>query len=198
MEQEHKKAALEAILFAMGDSVELDRLAAAIEETPEETRLLLTQMKEEWEAQQRGVCLVEYEGAFQMCTRGDLYEYLIRVAKTPKKYALTDTLLETLSIIAYKQPVTRLDVEKIRGVNSDHAISRLVEFELVMELGRLDAPGRPLLFGTTEQFLRTFGVKSLEELPRLNELKLQEFRAEAEEEAKEMSSEGTVESGEEA
>ena len=190
MEQEHKKAALEAILFAMGDSVELDRLAAAIEETPEETRLLLTQMKEEWETQQRGVCLVEYEGAFQMCTRGDLYEYLIRVAKTP--------LLETLSIIAYKQPVTRLDVEKIRGVNSDHAISRLVEFELVMELGRLDAPGRPLLFGTTEQFLRTFGVKSLEELPRLNELKLQEFRAEAEEEAKEMSSEGTVESGEEA
>ena len=181
MEQEHKKAALEAILFAMGDSVELDRLAAAIEETPEETRLLLTQMKEEWEAQDRGVCLVEYEGAFQMCTRGDLYEYLVRVAKTPKKYALTDTLLETLSIIAYKQPVTRLDVEKIRGVNSDHAISRLVEFEL-------DAPGRPLLFGTTEQFLRTFGVKSLEELPRLNEMKLEEFRAEAEEEVREMNS----------
>ena len=186
MEQEHKKAALEAILFAMGDSVELDRLAAAIEETPEETRLLLTQMKEEWEAQDRGVCLVEYEGAFQMCTRGDLYEYLVRVAKTPKKYALTDTLLETLSIIAYKQPVTRLDVEKIRGVNSDHAISRLVE--LVTELGRLDAPGRPLLFGTTEQFLRTFGVKSLEELPRLNEMKLEEFRAEAEEEVREMNS----------
>ena len=184
MEQEHKKAALEAILFAMGDSVELDRLAAAIEET----RLLLTQMKEEWEAQDRGVCLVEYEGAFQMCTRGDLYEYLVRVAKTPKKYALTDTLLETLSIIAYKQPVTRLDVEKIRGVNSDHAISRLVEFELVTELGRLDAPGRPLLFGTTEQFLRTFGVKSLEELPRLNEMKLEEFRAEAEEEVREMNS----------
>lgn len=183
MEQEHKKAALEAILFAMGNSVELDRLAAAIEETPEETRLLLTQMKEDWEAEKRGVCLVEYEGAFQMCTRGDLYEYLIRVAKAPKKYALTDTLLETLSIIAYKQPVTRLDVERIRGVNSDHAISRLVEFELVMELGRLDAPGRPLLFGTTEQFLRTFGVSSLEDLPELTPVEVEEFREQAEQEA---------------
>lgn len=189
MEQEQKIAALEAILFAMGDSVELDRLAAAIEETPEETRRLLERMQESWKEEKRGVCLVEYEGAFQMCTRGDLYEYLIRVAKAPKKYALTDTLLETLSIIAYKQPVTRLDVEKIRGVNSDRAISRLVEFGLVTELGRMDAPGRPLLFGTTEQFLRTFGVKSLEELPRLNEMKLEEFRAEAEEEIQEMNAE---------
>ena len=186
MEEEQKKAALEAILFVMGDSVELDRLAAAVGETPEKTRGLLEQMKECWEKEKRGVCLVEYEGAFQMCTRGELYEYLIRVAKAPRKYALTETLLETLSIVAYKQPVTRLDVERIRGVNSDHAISRLVEYGLVMELGRLDAPGRPLLFGTTEQFLRTFGVKSLEELPQLNEIKLEEFRAEAEEEVREM------------
>ena len=102
--------------------MELDRLAAAIEETPEETRLLLTQMKEDWEAEKRGVCLVEYEGAFQMCTRGDLYEYLIRVAKAPKKYALTDTLLETLSIIAYKQPVTRLDVFRQTVCTSDMTI----------------------------------------------------------------------------
>ena len=194
MQEEHKKAALEAILFAMGDSVELDRLAAAIEETPEETGRLLARMKESWEKENRGVCLVEYEGAFQMCTRGDMYEYLIRVAKAPKKYALTETLLETLSIVAYRQPVTRLDVERIRGVNSDHAISRLVEYGLVMELGRLDAPGRPLLFGTTEQFLRTFGVRSLEELPRLDEGKLEEFRAEAEEEAREMDA-GTAGAG---
>ena len=97
-----------------------------------------------------------------MCTRSEFYDYLIRIAKAPKKYTLTDTLLETLSIIAYKQPVTRLDVEKIRGVNCDQAINRLVEYNLVEELGRLDAPGRPLLFGTTEQFLRSFGVCSLE------------------------------------
>ena len=96
---------------------------------------------------------------------------------------LTETLLETLSIIAYKQPVTKLDIERIRGVNCDHAVNRLIEFELVTELGRMDAPGRPLLFGTTEQFLRSFGVKSLEELPELNEMKLEEFKVEAEEEA---------------
>lgn len=109
--------------------------------------------------------LISLEDSWQMCTRSEFYDYLIRIAKAPKKYTLTDTLLETLSIIAYKQPVTRLDVEKIRGVNCDHAINRLVEYNLVEELGRLDAPGRPLLFGTTEQFLRSFGVGSLEELP---------------------------------
>jgi segregation and condensation protein B len=87
-----------------------------------------------------------------------------------------------LSIIAYKQPVTKLDIEKIRGVNCDHAVNRLVEFDLVKELGRLDAPGRPLLFGTTEQFLRSFGVKSLEELPEINPVQLEEFKVQAEEE----------------
>ena len=183
MEEEQKKAALEAILFAMGDSVELDRLAAAVEETPEKTRGLLEQMKECWEKEKRGVCLVEYEGAFQMCTRGELYEYLIRVAKAPRKYALTETLLETLSIVAYKQPVTRLDVERIRGVNSDHAISRLVEYGLVEEKGRLEAPGRPLLFGTTEEFLRRFSLQSLDELPSVNPEQIEYFKEEAEDEA---------------
>ena len=121
--------------------------------------------------------------SWQMCTRPELYEYLIKVAKAPRKYTLSDTLLETLSIIAYKQPVTKLDVERIRGVNCDHAINRLVEFDLVMELGRLDAPGRPLLFGTTEQFLRTFGVGSLEELPELTPVEVEEFKEQAEQEA---------------
>ena len=121
--------------------------------------------------------------SWQMCTRPEMYEYLIRIAKTPRKYSLSDTLLETLSIIAYKQPVTKLDVERIRGVNCDHAINRLVEFDLVMELGRLDAPGRPLLFGTTEQFLRTFGVSSLEDLPALTPVEVEEFKEQAEQEA---------------
>ncbi len=168
----------------MGESVELDKLAAALEEEPDTVRRLLHEMKEEWERQGRGVTIAELDNSFQMCTRGELYEYLVRVAKAPKKYVLTDTLLETLSIIAYKQPVTKLEVERIRGVSCDHAVNKLIEFDLVMELGRLDAPGRPLLFGTTEQFLRSFGVKSLEELPRLNDGKLEEFRAEAEAEAR--------------
>ena len=93
---------------------------------------------------------------------------------------LTDTLLETLSIIAYKQPVTRMEIEAVRGVNCDHAINKLLEYDLIRELGRLDAPGRPLLFGTTEQFLRCFGVSNLEELPEMNPEKLEEFKRQAE------------------
>ena len=117
-----------------------------------------------------------------MCTRPEIYEYLIKIAKTPRKYVLTDTLLETLSIIAYKQPVTRLEIERVRGVSCDHAINKLLEYDLITELGRLDAPGRPLLFGTTEQFLRCFGVKSLEELPELNPVQVEEFKQQAEQE----------------
>jgi len=176
MKLTEKEAALEAILFTMGEAVETKRLAEAIGETPEKTRELLEKLRAGWEKEHRG-------DSWQMCTRSEFYDYLIRIAKAPKKYTLTDTLLETLSIIAYKQPVTRLDVEKIRGVNCDHAINRLVEYNLVEELGRLDAPGRPLLFGTTEQFLRSFGVGSLEELPELSAVQVEEFKEQAEQEA---------------
>ena len=107
---------------------------------------------------------------------------MIRVAKQPKKQALTDVLLETLSIIAYKQPVTKLEIEKIRGVKSDHAVSKLVEYDLVEEVGRMDAPGKPLLFGTTEEFLRRFSVHSLDELPAPNPEQVAHFKEEAEDE----------------
>lgn len=112
-----------------------------------------------------------------------MYEYLIRVAKQPRRYALTDVLLETLSIVAYKQPVTKLEIEKIRGVKSDHAVNKLVEYGLIEEAGRLDAPGRPLLFGTTEEFLRRFSLQSLDELPVLDQEQIEHFKEEAEDEA---------------
>ena len=108
-------------------------------------------------------------------------------SKQPKKLVLTDVLLETLSIIAYKQPVTKAEIEKIRGVSCDHAVSKLVEYNLVSELGRLDAPGRPMLFGTTEEFLRSFGIHSLEELPEMSPVQMEEFKQEAEEEVNESS-----------
>ena len=108
---------------------------------------------------------------------------IFKITKAPGKLSLTDTVLETLSIIAYKQPVTRMEVERVRGVNCDHAINKLLEYDLITELGRLDAPGRPLLFGTTEQFLRCFGVRSLEELPEMNPVQLEEFKQQAEAEA---------------
>ena len=104
----------------------------------------------------RGIKLIELEGAFQLCTKQEYYDCLITIAQQPKKAVLTDVMLETLSIIAYKQPVTKAEIEKIRGVKCDHAVNRLVEYDLVQELGRLDAPGRPILFGTTEEFLRMF------------------------------------------
>lgn len=182
MDRQEQKAILESILFTMGESVETDRLAAVIEEDKKLTREILLEMKEDYDSRVCGITLIELEDSFQMCTKGEMYEYLIKIAKTPRKYVLTDTLLETLSIIAYKQPITRLEIEKIRGVSCDHAVNRLVEFGLISEVGRMDAPGRPLLFGTTEEFLRSFGVTSLEELPELSAVQIEEFKEQAEQE----------------
>ena len=173
---------IEAILFTMGDSVELLKIADAIGHDEDTTRKIVHQMMDKYETEDRGVRIIELENAFQMCTKKEMYEYLIRVAKQPKKYVLTDVLLETLSIVAYKQPVTKLEVEKIRGVKSDHAVNKLVEYGLIEEVGRLEAPGRPLLFGTTEDFLRSFGVASAAELPRISPEQLEDFKEEAEEE----------------
>lgn len=182
MEEKNYKAIIEAILFTIGESVELEKIADAIELDKKTTKKLINEMMQEWNDEGRGVAIMELDGAYQMCTRTEMYEYLIRIAKQPKRRVLTDVLLETLSIIAYKQPVTKMEIEKIRGVSSDHAVSKLVEYNLVCELGRLDAPGRPLLFGTTEEFLRSFGVHSVDELPVLSPVQLEEFKQEAEEE----------------
>lgn len=182
MEIKQTEAVIEAILFTMGKSVELDKIADAIEHDKDTTRKIIRNMMMRYEEEDRGIRIIELESAFQLCTKQEMYEYLIRIAKQPQRHILTDVMLETLSIIAYKQPVTRLEVEKIRGVKSDHAINKLVEYNLVMEVGRLDAPGRPLLFGTTEEFLRRFSVQSLEDLPRFDAEKMEDFKAEAEDE----------------
>ena len=176
------ESVLEAVLFTMGESVSVDRLAAAIQHDEDTTRKIMHQMMDHYNEEQRGMKIIELENAFQLCTRPEMYEYLIRVAKQPKKHVLTDVLLETLSIIAYKQPITKAEIEKIRGVKSDHAVNKLVEYNLVMELGRLDAPGKPILFGTTEEFLRNFGAQSTEDLPVLDPTQKVEFKMEAEEE----------------
>lgn len=180
---EKTEGIIEAILFTMGESVELEKIAAAIEHDEETTRKLIHNMADRYEAEDRGVRIIELDNSFQMCTKPEAYEYLIRIAKQPKKYVLTDVLLETLSIIAYRQPVTKLEIEKIRGVKTDHAVNKLVEYELVQEVGRLDAPGRPILFGTTEEFLRHFGVTSVEELPNLNPEQVEDLKEQAEDEA---------------
>lgn len=184
MNEKRYEAIIEAILFTMGESVELEKIASAIELDKKETKKILEQMMKHYEDDSIGLQIIELNGAYQMCTKSEMYEYLIKIAKQPKRHALTDVLLETLSIIAYKQPITKVEIEKIRGVSCDHAVNKLVEYNLVCELGRLDAPGRPLLFGTTEEFLRSFGVHSIDELPTLNPVQIEEFKQEAEEEMK--------------
>lgn len=176
------ESAIEAILFTMGESVEVSKMAYAIGHDEKTTAKIIRQMMDKYEAEDRGIRIIELDGSFQMCTKKEMYDYLIRIAKQPKRHVLTDVLLETLSIIAYKQPVTKLEIEKIRGVKSDHAVNKLVEYNLVEEKGRLDAPGRPLLFGTSEEFLRRFGIQSTEDLPNLNSEQIETFKAEAEEE----------------
>ena len=183
MEIEKLQGIIEAILFTMGESVELDKIAAVIEHDENTTRKIIHNMMDRYEEENRGIRIIELEDSFQMCTKKETYEYLIRIAKQPKRYVLTEVLLETLSIVAYKQPVTKLEIEKIRGVKSDHAVNKLVEFGLVEEVGRMDAPGRPLLFGTTEEFLRRFSVQSLDELPTINPEQVEHFKEEAEDEA---------------
>ena len=176
------QAAIEAILLTMGESVELSKIAAAIEQDEPTTRGIISDMMTAYEKQNRGIRIIELDHSFQLCTKKEYYDSLIRIAAQPKKPTLTDVMLETLSIIAYKQPVTKAEIEKIRGVKCDHAINKLMDYDLVRELGRLDAPGRPILLGTTEEFLRCFGVQGLEDLPEMDPVQLEDFKAEAEEE----------------
>lgn len=176
------EAIVEAVLFTMGNSVELRQLAVAIDQSEHVAQKVVEKLQKRYERENRGMQILQLENCCQMSTRARFYENLIRVAAAPKKHMLTDVVLETLSIIAYKQPVTKMEISKIRGVSSDHAVNRLVEYGLVYEAGRLDAPGRPALFATTEEFLRRFGVGSTSDLPTMNPEQEEEILQEVEEE----------------
>ena len=180
--EKDQEAVIEAVLFTMGGAVELRQLAAAIGQDRETARGAAERLMKRYQTGKKGMEILKLEDSYQMCTRSKYYENLIRVAAAPKKQVLSDVVLETLSIIAYRQPVTKMEIEKIRGVKSDHAVNRLVEYDLVYEAGRLDAPGRPALFATTEEFLRRCGVGSLGDLPDVNPEQEAVIRAEVEEE----------------
>lgn len=182
MELKVMEAQIEAILFTMGEAVELDRIAGALDHDEDTIRKIIHNMMDRYESEEYGIYIIELDGAYQLCTKPSMYETIIKITHIPKKHVLTDVLLETLSIIAYKQPITKLQIEAIRGVKSDHAVNKLVEYNLVCEMGRMDAPGRPILFGTTEEFLRGFGLQSLDALPIVNPEKIEDFKLEAEEE----------------
>ena len=141
MKREEGAAAIEAILFTMGDSVSVASICNALDEDLEDVRDQISYLKEKYERSDSGIGLIELEDSVQLCTKTEIYDSLIKIAKNPPKFQLTDTVLETLSIVAYKQPVTKIEIENIRGVSCDYAINKLLEFELIEELGRLPGIG---------------------------------------------------------
>lgn len=163
------EAVVESLLFISGEAVSLASIAQTIEMDKATARAIIHTLGDKYEKEKRGIRIVEVGDAYQMCTAPTCFEYIRNMYKNPNRQGLTQSLLETMAIIAYKQPITRAQIEEIRGVSAEHAVSRLVEKKLVCEVGRLDAPGKPVLFGTTSDFLRYFGFKNVEELPPLEE-----------------------------
>ena len=176
------EGAIEAILFSMGEAVPIKELSKALEVDEPTLEKIINNLIDKYDAEDRGIKLVKLEDSYQLCTKNEYYDVLSKLVNMPKKHVLTDTLMETLSIVAYKQPITRQEIEAIRGVSCVHAINKLVEYNLIAEVGRLDAIGRPILFGTTEDFLRSFGVQSMDELPVSSPDKIEDFRQQAMEE----------------
>ena len=179
------KAAVEAILFALGRAVSVQELAKGAFCSVKTARKAVLSLMKEYELRAGGVMIREFDGLYQMCSSPAYYESLIRLVSVPKKPVLTDVVMETLAIIAYKSPATKVEIEKIRGVSSDHAVNRLIEYGLVEEAGRLDAPGRPVLFRVTEEFYRRFGVSGRSELPVLGPEMQEVIRDEVDEEVRE-------------
>ncbi|MDD7266990.1 MAG: SMC-Scp complex subunit ScpB [Lachnospiraceae bacterium] len=182
MTVEQRAAVLEGILFAIGEPTDEQSLAAALECTPDDVGAALIYLSEQYGAAERGIELLHFSDGWQLATKKSCYPYLIPIVKQVKQPSLTQVQLETLSIIAYKQPVTKTEMEHIRGVKCDHAVNRLVELGLVEEQGRLDAPGRPVLFGTTARFLRHMDVSGLDALPTPDQLVVEELKLQSEQE----------------
>ncbi len=156
---------LEAVLFSFGRAVEVSELAKACDCDPGTVRKQLGRLMQRYEAEDRGLCIKELCGKYRMCTKSRYYPNLLNVLKIERKPVLTEVVMETLAIIAFKNPVTKAEIERIRGVKSDHAVNRLIEYGLVEETGRLNAPGRPALFAPTDEFYRRFDVSGKDGLP---------------------------------
>ncbi len=185
---------VESILFMMGESVSVDTLAVAIESTVDVAKdaaeRLYTKYQNEY--QDRGMKVIKLGSKYQMVSNNKYFKNLVLVASHPQKPVITESILETLSIIAYKQPISKPEIEHIRGVKSDYACNRLLEYGLIEEKGRLETAGRPILFGTTEEFMLRFGIESLDDLPILDATKFAEIESEVEKELTETLGEPVV------
>lgn len=172
MEIKNIEAVIEGLLFASGDALPLERISEILEVDKKTLRLIMSNMMSNFKNSSRGIMIREIDNAYQMCTRPEHFEYIKFLNEPRQKQGLSQAAFETLAITAYNQPITKAKIEQIRGVNSDSAISRLIDRNLIREAGRLDAPGKPILYETTEEFLRSFGFKSVADLPilEMNEL----------------------------
>ena len=174
MEIDKIKSIIEAILFSAGRVVETKELMAILELSNEDIDTIMQNMKNEFEEQNRGIEIIKVDNGYQLCSKKEYYDYIYPLFDNRAKPSLSAAALETLSIIAYNPKITRAEIEQIRGVNSDGTIYKLLEYNLIEEVGRLDAPGRPTIYSTTKEFLKMFGISSLEELPELPKYKIDE------------------------
>lgn len=159
------KNVIEAILFATGEKISLKNISNVIQKSENETKNIILDLINDYEKNERGFKIIQIENCFQICTNPKYFSYIKHLYKTPEKKVLSQTILETLAIIAYKQPITKSQIEYIRGVNSDHSVNTLVKYGLIEEKGRLDIIGKPIIFGTTDEFLKYFGFSNLNEMP---------------------------------
>ena len=170
MEQKELQRAIEAILFAAGERIEISRLAMALEADPKEIVDAADALADSLAFERRGIRILKLEKGYQMVSSGEMADYITKALETRKPPKLSSSQLETLTIVAYYQPATKAMVEQIRGVDSSYSVSALLNKKLIQEAGRLNVPGRPILYKTTPDFLRTFGISSLEELPPIEKI----------------------------
>ena len=170
MEQEELQRAIEAILFAAGERIEISRFSAVLETDPDEVERAADALANTYAFERRGIRILKLEKGYQMVSAGDMAEYVTKALETRKPPKLSSSQLETLTIVAYYQPATKAMVEQIRGVDSAYSVAALLNKKLIEEAGRLNVPGRPIQYKTTPDFLRTFGLSSLEELPPIDKI----------------------------
>ena len=163
------KGRAEAVLFALGRAVTLNELNIALETDVKEVKKVLSELMDEYENDSRGLVIKCITDTYLLTTKAEYSNSIAKIINTPDKFKFTDAVLEILSVIAYKQPVTRSEIEEIRGVGCGNNLNRLIDYELIEEKGRLDTPGHPIIFGTTDKFLLTFGISNLTELPNISD-----------------------------
>lgn len=166
--KETLKGIIESMLFVSGEPLSLRDISINLEATPKFVEELISEMINEYNEERRGIKLISINGGYQFVTKAEHSDYIQRLLKKNKRQSLSQASLESLAIVAYKQPITRIDIDEIRGVKSDSALQRLIEKDLIKEIGRLEVPGRPILYGTTEEFLRQFELGDIKELPSLD------------------------------